>query len=151
MFTLVRRFIKTGIAFLFAGLALGSWLLVRRELLGIWPHPHLVSAHAHAVLVGFVMFLIFGVALWLFPRAPKEDTRYSPARVNAAYWILTIATASRFLAEAARAWSPLLALAWIVVLGGLGQVVGAAVYFHAMWPRIRPVGSHLREARGERF
>lgn len=151
MFTLVRRFIKTGVAFLFAGLLVGSWLMVRRELFGVWPHPHLVSAHVHAVLVGFVMFLIFGVALWLFPRAPKEDTRYRPARVEAAYWLLTLATATRFLAEAARAWHAAPVLAWLVVAGGFGQVAGIAVYFHAMWPRIRPVGSHLREARGERF
>ena len=151
MYTLVRRFIKTGVVFLFLGLALGSWLLVRRELFGIWPHPHLVSAHAHAVLVGFVLFLIFGVALWLFPRAPREDRRYTPGRISAAYWVLTMATGARFVAEAARAWSAAEILPWVVVLGGLGQVAGVALYFLAMWPRIRPVGSHLREAQGERF
>ncbi|NIY12994.1 MAG: hypothetical protein GWN02_34075, partial [Gemmatimonadetes bacterium] len=74
----MRRFIKTGVAFLAVGLVLGFWLLVQRELVGVYPHPNLVSAHAHAVLIGFVMFLILGVALWLFPRAAKEDTRYSP-------------------------------------------------------------------------
>lgn len=151
LYTLVRRFIKTGIFFLFLGLALGAWLLVRRELFAVWPHPHLVSAHAHAVFVGFVMFLIFGVALWLFPRAARDDTRYSPTRVAIAYWVLTIATAARFFAEAARAWSDAAPLRWIVVLGGLGQVLGAAIYFWAMWSRIRPVGSALREAQGERF
>lgn len=151
MYTLVRRYIKTGIVFLFAGLALGAWLLVRRELFGVWPHPHLVSAHAHIVLVGFVLFLILGVALWLFPRAAKDDIRYSPSQVNAAYWILMASTSGRFVAEAARAWSGSTLLAWIVVIGGLGQVVGAGVYFRAMWPRIRPVGSQIREAQGERF
>lgn len=151
MYTLVRRFIKTGVLFLFTGLALGAWLLVRRELFGIWPHPHLVSAHAHAVFVGFVLFLILGVALWLFPRAPKEDERYRPSRIQASYVILTVSTAARFVAEAARAWSEAPFLPWIVVFGGMGQIVGAAVYFWAMWSRIRPVGSHLREAQGERF
>jgi hypothetical protein len=58
MHTLVRRFIKTGIGFLAAGLVLGLWMPVRRELAGVWPHPYLVSAHARAVLAGFGMFLI---------------------------------------------------------------------------------------------
>jgi heme/copper-type cytochrome/quinol oxidase subunit 1 len=151
VYTLVRRFIKTGIAFLLAGLVLGGWMLVRRELFGAWPHPHLVSAHAHAVLVGFVMFLIFGVALWLFPRAAKDDRRYSPARIAAAYWILVLATGARFLAEAARAWVDAPVLPWIIVIGGLGQIAGIGLYFWSMWARIRPVGSQIREARGERF
>ena len=151
MYTLVRRFIKTGVLFLFAGLSLGAWLLVRRELAGVWPHPHLVSAHAHAIFVGFVMFLIFGVALWLFPRAARDDDRYSPRRASAAYWILTFSTGARFITEASRAWADARVLAWIVVLGGLGQVIGIAVYFWTMWSRIRPVGSQIREARGERF
>ncbi len=151
MFTLVRRFIKTGIGFLGAGLLLGLYMLARRELWGIWPHPYLNSAHVHAVFFGFVLFLILGVALWLFPRAPKEDMRYRPERIAAAYWILTLATALRIGGEVARAWmvSPL--LGWGVLLGGVGQVGGVALYFYTMWPRIRPVGSHLREAKGERF
>lgn len=151
MYTLVRRFIKTGIAFLAVGIGLGVWMLVGRELLGRWPHPHLVSAHVHALLAGFVLFLILGVALWLFPRAAKDDTRYRPGRVEAAYWTLTLCTAARVGAEVARAWTAAPWLPWLVVLGGTGQAVGMGVYFWTMWSRIRPVGSHLREARGERF
>ena len=151
MYTLVRRFIKTGIAFLAAGLLLGAFVLVRRELLDIHPDPHLVSAHVHAVLVGFVMFLILGVALWLFPRAAQDDTLYSPARIEMVYWILATSTLARFIAESLRAWSDQPALPWIIVIGGLGQVAGLLFYFWTMWTRIRPVGSHLREAAGERF
>ncbi len=151
MYTLVRRFIKTGIGFLFAGIALGIWMLVRRELWGIWPNAYLVSAHAHAVFVGFVMFLILGVALWLFPRAEKGDARYRPGRIEASYWLLAASTLARFLAEAARSASGARWLAWTVVAGGIGQAVGLGLYFWTMWPRIRPVGSHLREAKGERF
>jgi len=147
----VRRFIKTGIGFLAAGLALGIYMLARRELQGIWPHPYLVSAHAHAVLVGFVMFLILGVALWLFPRAEKGDQRYRPERITLAYWILLAATIGRFLGEVLKvryygAW-----LGWVVLLAGVGQAVGLGIYFWTMWTRVRAVGSHLREAKGERF
>jgi cbb3-type cytochrome oxidase subunit 1 len=151
MHTQVRRFIKTGIGFLAAGLAIGLVMLVQRELLGRWPHPHLNSAHVHAVFFGFVIFLILGVALWLFPRAAKEDTRYRPERIAASYWVLTAATGARLAGEAARAWVSFGWLGWVVVAAGVGQVAGLAIYFHTMWSRIRPVGSHLREARGERF
>jgi hypothetical protein len=58
VFSTPRHFIKTGIGFLGVGLALGSWTLVNRELRGLGAHPYLVSAHVHAVGVGFVMFLI---------------------------------------------------------------------------------------------
>ena len=64
--------IELSIVLVIIGLVVGAILLIRRELYGIWPHPYLVSAHAHAVLVGFVIFLILGVALWLFPRAQNE-------------------------------------------------------------------------------
>ena len=151
MYTLVRRFIKTGIGFLAAGIALGVVMLVRREVFRVAPHPSLVSAHAHAVLAGFVMFLILGVALWLFPRAEKGDARYRPGRIEAAYWVLTAATAARLVAEASRAWAPGAWQAWAIVGGGAGQAAGLGLYFWTMWNRIRPVGSHLREARGERF
>jgi cbb3-type cytochrome oxidase subunit 1 len=151
VYTLVRRFIKTGILFLGFGIALGTWILLRRELAGAYPHPSLVSAHAHAILAGFVLFLILGVALWLFPRAPKGDTRYDPSLVAAAYWILTLGTAARVGTEAMRAWTVAPWQGWVIVAGGVGQGVGLFLYFWTMWPRIRPVGSHLREARGERF
>jgi hypothetical protein len=38
-----------------------------------------------------------------------------------------------------------------VLFGGALQVAGFAIYFWTMWRRIRPVGSQLREARGEKF
>jgi cbb3-type cytochrome oxidase subunit 1 len=151
MFTTVRMFIKTGIAFLAVGVLLGGWLLARRELVGAWPNPYLVSAHVHAVGIGFVMFMILGVALWLFPRAAKDDTRYRPGWVKAAYWILLAGTLARFVGEAGQAWWTGGSLRWAVLAGGLGQILGLGLYFLTMWSRIRPVGSHFREARGERF
>jgi cbb3-type cytochrome oxidase subunit 1 len=152
MFTLVRRFIKTGIGFLGFGVLLGFWMLARRELAGAYPHPALVSAHAHALLAGFVLFLILGVALWLFPRPSKDDTRYSPRLAEVSYWSLAAGTALRVAAETARGlgggaeWQR-----WAILLGGAGQVAGMGVYFWTMWPRIRGMGSRLREAQGERF
>jgi hypothetical protein len=97
------------------------------------------------------MMMILGVALWLFPRPDKSDTRYKAGHVEAAYWVLTIATAVRIATELARPIVPNLAVRWGVVLASFGQIVGLAIFFNAMWSRIRPVGSQHREAKGERF
>jgi hypothetical protein len=88
MTLLVRRFIKTGIGFLATGLLLGLYMLVRRELFDSWPGAYLVSAHTHAVFVGFVMFMILGVALWLFPKPLANDPRYRTLWIETGYWLL---------------------------------------------------------------
>ena len=152
MFTMVRYFIKTAIAFLMIGLTLGTALLIRREFFGIYAAGSLLSAHTHVVLLGFGLYLIMGVALWMFPKPAKDDTRYSPSRIKAVYWLLTPATAGRFLAEMGKGvmggstW-----LSWVIVITGIVQFLAIALYFYTMWGRIRSVGSHLREARGEQF
>jgi heme/copper-type cytochrome/quinol oxidase subunit 1 len=149
--SLVRRFIKTAIAFLVVGLLLGGWMLVRRELSGAFAGPYEVSAHTHAILVGFVMMMILGVALWLFPRPDKADIRYRPALAEAAYWLLTVGTAGRVVGELARPHSAAVWLRWLVVVTGLLQIAAVLVFFYTMWTRIRAVGSQVREAKGERF
>ncbi len=151
MHSLVRRYIKTAIAFLIAGLVLGGWMLVRRELYGAYPGTYEVSAHTHAIFVGFVMMMILGVALWLFPRPEKGDSRYSPVLAEAAYWLITVGSALRVPGELLRATVSAAWLRWAVVGSGLLQIAGLAVYFYTMWSRIRSVGSSGREAKGERF
>jgi cbb3-type cytochrome oxidase subunit 1 len=147
MTELVRRFIKTAIVFLVIGVLLGGYMLVRRELYASWPPPYMVSAHTHAVFVGFVMFMILGVALWLFPKPLQEDRRYRPALIEAVYWMLLGGTLVRFLGELARAHYDMRLLAWVVMLGGAAQVVSLLLYAWAMWHRIRPSARQLRALR----
>jgi heme/copper-type cytochrome/quinol oxidase subunit 1 len=149
--SLVRRYLKTGIGFLALGLGLGLWMMVERELLQRFPSRYVVSAHTHAILVGFVMMMILGVALWLFPRPSREDTRYSPRAAALAYWLVGGGTAIRVVVELSRTEisAPWLRLA--TVGAGVVQVAGLLVFFYTMWSRIRPVGSQAREAQGERF
>jgi uncharacterized protein involved in response to NO len=131
---LVQRYLRTAITFLLIGLGLGAWMLIRRELAGEYPGPRLVSAHTHVILVGFVMMMILGVALWMFPRPDRDDVRYRPALAQAAYWLLTVSTAARFVSEVS---SPGPLHRWLTVVAGLGQVVGLGVFFYNLLPRIR--------------
>lgn len=151
MHSLVRRFLKTGILFLIIGLVLGLWMMIEREMGGSLPGPYAVSAHTHAILVGFVMMMILGVALWLFPRPGKEDTRYTPRAAEGAYWLVTVGTAVRVVGELAR---PTIRAPWLgvaIVIAGVFQAAGIGLFFYTMWQRIRPAGSQTREAQGERF
>jgi heme/copper-type cytochrome/quinol oxidase subunit 1 len=137
MSPLVRRFLKTAIGFLLVGIGLGVYMLIRRELQGAWPSPWWVSAHTHAILVGFVILMIFGVALWMFPRPGKDERPFDPRFAEAAYWLITLGTAARVVGEVARAHTAGAAVRWAVVGGGSAQALGMALFFWAMWGRIR--------------
>jgi cbb3-type cytochrome oxidase subunit 1 len=134
---LVRRFLKTAIVFLVIGIALGVYMLARRELAGTWPSPWWTSAHTHAILVGFVMMMIAGVALWMFPRPAKDDTHFDPRLADGAYWFLTAGTAVRLAGELARPLSAATGVRWMIVAAGGAQALGLGLFFWTMWTRIR--------------
>lgn len=150
MHSIIRRFLKTAVGFLAVGIVIGVVMLARREL-GSYPGPFTTSAHTHAILVGFVMLMIMGVAAWMFPRPEKSDEHYRPGLVELAYWCVTLGTAIRVVGELLRATSAAPALRMAVVLGGVGQALGILLFFYTMWTRIRPAGSRAREEQGERF
>jgi heme/copper-type cytochrome/quinol oxidase subunit 1 len=151
MHSLVRRYIKTAISFLVVGLLIGGWMIAQRELQQEYPGPYAIGAHTHAILVGFVMMMILGVALWLFPRPEKSDPRYRPALAELAYWLITLGTATRILGELLRPLTASAWLRWLIALSGFAQIIALVVFFYTMWSRIRGIGSQVREAKGERF
>ena len=151
MHSLVRRYIKTAVIFLGVGLIIGLKMVVERDVLMRAPDPYEMSAHTHAILVGFVMMMILGVALWLFPRAARDEPGYDPRVASIAYWLLTIGTAVRITGELAESSFTPGSTGWIVVGASVAQVLGIGLFFFTMWSRIRPAGSHIREAKGERF
>jgi hypothetical protein len=137
---LVRRYIKTSFMFLALGLLLGGWIIVGEFLLGVYPPRLHVTAHVHLLLVGFMLMIVMGVATWMFPRPARDDSRYRPELAEAVYWVMTLSTAVRAAAEILAPWSTGPALRWIIALGGLGQLAGAALFVLNMWPRIRMPG-----------
>ena len=151
MHALARRYLKTAIVFLVIGIALGVWLLWRRELGGAAISQRELSAHTHALLVGFVMMMIAGVALWMFPRPATDDARYKPQLAEFAWWLIAPGTALRITAELVAGFDPARATRIAIVIGGIAQAVGLVLVFWTIFPRIRAAGSAQREAKGERF
>jgi heme/copper-type cytochrome/quinol oxidase subunit 1 len=133
---LVRRYLRTAIAFLAVGLVIGAWMLAAREF-GLALPARILSVHTHLLLVGFVMFMISGVALWMFPRAAKDDARYRPGLAEWAYWLLLAGTAVRAALELVAPAGAALPVRVVIVAGGLAQVAGLLLFFVMMLPRIR--------------
>lgn len=137
MSPLVRRYIKTSFVFLAFGLVLGGYITVSELMAGTYPARLLITAHAHVLLVGFMLMLVMGVATWMFPRPARDDLRYRSGLAETVYWVMTVATAVRAAAEIGAGWSGVPALRALVALGGLGQLVGAVVFIVNMWSRVR--------------
>lgn len=137
MTPLVRRYIKTSFVFLVTGLVLGAYIVVAQFLVEAYPPRLLITAHAHLLLVGFMLMMVMGVATWMFPRPAREDSRYRPELAEAVYWVMTASTAVRAGAEIGVALAGALGLRWIIALGGLGQLAGAALFVLNMWRRVR--------------
>lgn len=134
---LVRRYLKTSFVFLAAGLLLGAWIIVGEFLVGLSPPRLFITAHAHLLLVGFMLMVVMGVATWMFPRPARDDARYRPRLAEAVYWVMTLSTAARAAAEIFAPYSGAPALRVVITLGGLGQLAGAALFVFNMWSRIR--------------
>ena len=137
MTLLVRRYIKTSFVFLLVGLVLGGYVVTAQFVLETYPSRLLTTAHAHLLLVGFMLMMVMGVATWMFPRPSRDDTRYRPELAEAVYWIMTAATALRALAEVTVGLAGALGFRWLIALGGLGQLAGTALFVLNMWWRVR--------------
>ena len=102
-----------------------------------YPSRLVITAHVHLLLVGFMLMIVMGVATWMFPRPARDDLRYRPELAEAVYWIMTVATAVRAIAEVTAPLTGSAALRLLIAAGGLGQIVGAILFIANMWSRIR--------------
>jgi len=151
MFSTVRYFIKTSIVFLVIGILSGLYMMIAQKFFGMFPHPEMVSAHSHIILLGSIMMMIMGVALWFFPRPEKDDKLYKPDLILFIYYLFASATLIRFITQFIFSFYSTDFLKWLIVLASILQVAGFILFFISIWGRIRPVGSHIRESKGEKF
>jgi heme/copper-type cytochrome/quinol oxidase subunit 1 len=151
LFATVRYFVKTAVIFLIIGILSGLYMSAAKNIFHTPFGPELISAHAHIILVGSVMMMIMGVALWFFPRAEKTDRKYNPALILVTYWLMSISTATRFIFQSAAGF---IYIDWInimITITSTFQAIAIILFFFSIWGRIRPVGSQYSEAKGERF
>jgi hypothetical protein len=88
-----------------------------------------------------MVMIVMGVATWMFPRPSAESRRYRPALADAVYWIVTVSTAMRAVAELTAPFTASPALRLVIAAAGLGQLLGAALFVVNMWSRVRMPGA----------
>lgn len=132
---ITRVFLRTALVFFVLGLS----LLLAATVAGMPWAMLLLPTYLHYFTVGFMTFMIAGVALWMFPRWTKEAPRGPEWLGWLCYGLLTVGLALRGIAE------PTGALGWlsmnaVVVFSAVLQWMGGLILVGLLWPRIKEKG-----------
>jgi hypothetical protein len=126
--------VRTALCWLAAGAAMGALLLASKAL----PLPgevfRLFHVHSEAVLVGWMVQFAMGVAWWILPKFPRLPERGPAAPVWAAWLLLN---AGVLLAGVGRSLG---APDGVVMAGRSAELLAAAAFAAAAWPRIKAFG-----------
>lgn len=135
---LARRFLKTAIAFAVLGIMTGMHMSTAQHLGAGDMHRYYVPAHTHIMLVGFLMMVGMGVALWKLPE-PAAGSTHRAALDGLAYWLVSIGTLVRFSFESwigylnpEPTWMHQTINAFATIQG-----IGLILFLVHQWPRIR--------------
>jgi len=94
-----------------------------------WP------TYLHLLVVGWLTQLIFGVALWLFPRHSAARPRGSDALAWTTFILLNLGLILRVSGEPRRALGGDAQV--MLVLSAVAQLVAVAAFVGNVWPRVR--------------
>ena len=135
--TLSRTFIKTAILWLVIALLVG----VGTAAPAASPWPRLAVAirptAVHMLTVGWITQLIFGVALWMFPRFSREQPQGSPRLGWTVFAALNLGLLLRVVAEPAVMLAPGRIAGSTLALSGLLQWAAGITFAVLVWPRVR--------------
>ena len=136
-----RLFVKTGIVFLLLTFGAGAALMIATAVGK--PAPFIFEVeHGHLGFVGWLVNVVIGVALWMFPldreRYPATQGRYPAAAPLWCYYLLNVGLVVRLIVE------PWIQLTRTGILGSALLVASATMQLAAIlifvgiiWSRTR--------------
>jgi hypothetical protein len=134
---LTRTFIKAGLLYFLAALAMGV-IMAGQDFLHLPPAVQLLRpVYFHLFMVGWVTQLIIGVALWMFPKFSKEHPRGSEAVGWICFGTLNSGLLLRAVAEPLVVVQPQAGLGWLLALSALLQLVGGWAFIANTWGRVK--------------
>ncbi len=133
-----RWMIKTSVVYLIVGILLGLFMFLGYHFPAFSWALRFRTTHVHLILLGAVIQIIMGVALWMFPRR-KTPPYWTPDPEGLVlYVIFNVGTVLRSLTEA---WSREATWAYGAALVGMMLQILGIVYFGILiFPRIRRPG-----------
>lgn len=132
---ITRWYIKTSLLYFIGGLLMGIAVMANSafELPAIF--GTLRPVYIHMLIVGWLTQLIFGVALWMFPKYSKEKPRGSENLAWTTYLFLNVGLLLRLIGE------PLTALnyqtGWMLAVSAVLQLIAGWVFVINTWGRVK--------------
>ena len=122
-------FVRASLCHLVFGFTVGALLLADKGVLfgpSLWA---LRSAHVEVLLMGWIVQLVMGVAVWIFPRFV---VRRSPQRSAVTAWLaFALLNAGVVCAAIGGGWG---------AAGHLAEIGAAASFVAHLWGRVSPAG-----------
>lgn len=132
--TVSRFFIKASLVYLVFALVSGVAMHVP-----LWPKmAALFPTYVHLFVVGWLTQLIFGVALWLFPKKNREQPRGWEWLSWTSFGTLNVGLLLRAAAEPGLIFGDAaVTFQWLLVASAALQWLGAIAFAVNIWPRVK--------------
>jgi hypothetical protein len=129
---LTRWFLKAALLYLLLGLISGILLAlpIGKQTSGAFP------IYIHALVFGWLTQLIFGVALWMFPKYSPTNPRGHEWLGWATFILLNLGLILRIIFEPLQASSSSF-IGWMLVLAATLQWLSGVAFVANTWVRVR--------------
>lgn len=130
---LTRWFLKAALVYLILALCAGILLALPGELL----IPGLFPTYIHILSFGWLTQLIFGVALWMFPKYSSAQPRGHEWLGWTTFILLNTGLTLRIIFEPLHSMSPSTFNSWALVVAALLQWLAGIAFVANTWTRVR--------------
>lgn len=134
---LTRALVRAALCWLAGAFVLLGLVAAGPALRALGPVGALAPAATHALVAGFTAQMIFGVALWMFPRPRPEDGAARRALGWAMFACLNAGLLMRMVAEPLMLFVGTPAWGRVLVLSALLQWLAAVAFVVLAWRRVR--------------
>ncbi len=130
---LTRWFLKAALVYLILALCVGISLALPNggSLSGLFP------AYLHMLTFGWLTQLIFGIALWMFPKYSTAKPRGYEWLGWATFILLNAGLILRVIFEPLNSIAPSPFSGWVLIGAAILQWLAGAAFVGNTWPRVR--------------